>query len=227
MKEEMPPKIKTPAERKEFWQDKWDQRWNYNLRSKAVMLLPRFRALDNEGKIGDVVVDVGSGPAPMSGFMPEKDTRKIITVDIAEGASPLQVGDTTHVSYDLEDLGKRGFRTGMIALQLQDFLGIGDLRGASSEQVDTMLISEVLNYVDFRKTLGELAKYLKKNGRFIIFNRPHRGRTEEFSEKGAAEGNKQIVDFLSENGFEIEEVTYTGQESDSEHRFMLLIARKK
>lgn len=51
-----------------------------------------------------------------------------------------------------------------------------------TEQADTIVYSDILNYVDFRKVLSGFAKYLKPDGRIIVLNLPHRGNRSLFSD---------------------------------------------
>jgi hypothetical protein len=51
------------------------------------------------------------------------------------------------------------------------------------ERADTIVYSDILNYVDFRKVLSGFAKYLKPDGRIIVLNLPHRGNRSLFSDK--------------------------------------------
>ena len=46
--------------------------------------------------------------------------------------------------------------------------------------MDTIVFSDTLNYVDFRKVLNEFANYLKPEGRIIVLNFPYRGNTSYF-----------------------------------------------
>jgi hypothetical protein len=51
-----------------------------------------------------------------------------------------------------------------------------------------------LNYVDFRKVLSAVAKYLKPDGRIIILNLPYRGNRSLFSDKGLKDNRQLYVE---------------------------------
>src|SRR5215813_8651946 len=64
-------------------------------------------------------------------------------------------------------------------------------------------IGDVIVDVDFRKVLSGLAKYLKPEGRIIVFNFPDDGNRLLFSDLGLKD-NRQLVSFFEEHNFEIE-----------------------
>ena len=57
-------------------------------------------------------------------------------------------------------------------LRVCAFLEINPKTQAKTERADTIVFSDTLNYVDFRKVLDGFAKYLKPDGRIIVFNFP-------------------------------------------------------
>jgi len=94
--------------------------------------------------------------------------------------------------------------------------------------VDTIVVSDTLNYVDFRKVLSACAKYLKPNGRVIVLNLPYRGNSSLFSEKGLKD-NRELYTFLEEHHFEIEHKAFPKRprnETDESEELIVLIARK-
>jgi hypothetical protein len=96
------------------------------------------------------------------------------------------------------------------------------------EQVDTIVVSDLLNYVDFRKVLGAFGKYLKPGGRFIVNNLPMRGNQALFSDKGLKD-NRDLYQFLEEEGFEIEHKSFPKRSAgatDESGELLILVARK-
>ena len=83
------------------------------------------------------------------------------------------------------------------------FLEIDPKLGEKIERADTMVLSDALNYVDFRKVLSGFVTYLKPGGRLIILNLPHRGNQLLFSDQGPKD-NRPPYSFLEEHCFEIE-----------------------
>ncbi len=93
---------------------------------------------------------------------------------------------------------------------------------------DTIVFSDTLNYMDFRKVLSGFAKYLKPDGRIIVLNLPYRGNCSLFSEKGLKD-NRQLYAFLEEHQFEIEHKAFPKRprnETDESEELIVLVARK-
>ena len=66
------------------------------------------------------------------------------------------------------------------------------------------MVSDTLNYLDFRKVLSGFANYLRPEGRLIVLNLPCRGNRSLFSEQGLKD-NRQLYAFLDEHNFAIEQ----------------------
>ena len=76
--------------------------------------------------------------------------------------------------------------------------------------------------------LNGFAKYLKPDGRIIVFNLPHRGSHLLFSDKGL-KNNRQLYAFLEEHDFEIELKAFPKKpqnETDESGELIVLVARK-
>jgi hypothetical protein len=63
------------------WQEFWGETYGPEL--KQHLLGPVFAKLEAENKIGDLIVDVGSGAVPVTQLLKPKANRKRICVDIA------------------------------------------------------------------------------------------------------------------------------------------------
>jgi hypothetical protein len=97
--------------------------------------------------------------------------------------------------------GSLSFRKAL--LRVCAFLGINPKTEAKTERADTIVFSDMLNYVDFRKVLNGFVKYLKPGGRIVVFNLPNRGNGLLFSGQGLKD-NRQLYAFFEEHHFEIE-----------------------
>ncbi len=207
------------------WQQYWGEAYGPEL--KQHLLKPVFRRLEAEEKIGNLIIDAGSGAAPVTRLIDQKPVRKRICVDIAadNGASP----DILRVRLDLEQVGQFetvSFRKAL--LRVCAFLSINPKSGAKTERADTIVFSDTLNYVDFRKVLKGFSKCLKPGGRIIIFNLPHRGNRSLFSDKGL-KNNYQLYAFLAEQDFETEYKAFPKRprsETDESEELIILVARK-
>src|SRR5580704_19661346 len=63
------------------WQEYWGE--SYGLELKQWLLKPIFDKLEAEEKIGNLIIDVGSGASPVTQLLKTKPSRKRICVDIA------------------------------------------------------------------------------------------------------------------------------------------------
>jgi hypothetical protein len=208
------------------WQEYWGETYAPELKQR--LLKPLFTELEKEGKVGNLIVDIGSGAHPVTGLLEPRPGRKRIFVDIA--ADNRGPADDLRLRLDAEKIGQFGqlsFRKAL--LRVCAFLQINPRTEAEIQRADTMVISDTLNYVDFRKVLSGLASYLKPNGRIIIVNLPYRGNQTLFSDLGLKD-NRQLYPFLEEQGFEIEHKAFPKRprnETDESEELIVLVARKK
>ena len=207
------------------WQEYWGE--SYSLQLKQRLLKPVFDKLETEEKIGNLIIDVGSGASPVTQLLKTKPSRKRICVDIA--ADNVGSLDDLRVRLDAEKVGQFGtlsFRKAL--LRVCAFLEINPKTEAKTECADTIVFSDTLNYVDIRKVLNGFAKYLKPDGRIIILNLPHRGNRLLFSDKSLKD-NRQLYAFLEEHHFEIEHKAFPKRprnERDESEELIVLVARK-
>lgn len=207
------------------WRDYWGETYGPDL--KRHLLVPVFSSLEAEDKIGSLIVDVGSGATPVTRLLPPKPGRKRICVDIA--ADNVALPDELRVRLDIGKLGQPtslSFRKA--SLRVSAFLGINPATKPAIGLADTMLFSDVLNYVDFWNVLHEAAKYLKPGGRMIIVNLPHRGNQSLFSDKGL-KNNRHLYACLLEHHFEIESKAFPKRarnDTDESEELIVLVARK-
>jgi len=207
----------------------WQRYWGgtYGPELKQWLLKPVFEELEKAGKIGDLVVDAGSGATPVTKFLPARPGRRRILVDIA--ADNGRSADHQRIRLDAEkvsDTGALSFQKAM--LRVCRFLGMDPKGDASRRGADMMVFSDLLNYVDFRKVLRGFADYLKPGGRMIVVNLPMRGNQDLFSEKGLKD-NRDLYGFLEENRFEIEHKSFPKRvpgETDESEELIVLVARK-
>lgn len=172
----------------------------YDESLKREHLSPIFRELESQNKIGNVVIDVGSGAYSVAEFLP--GVHKLITLDIA--GKERQSRRQRHVTVDVEQASSESTLSHKKALvKIAEFLGIDPCQEANKQQVDSLIFSEILNYVDYQKILRSFEAYLKPGGRLIIVNMPDRGFKYLFAEKGLR-SNEDLYKFLIQEGFEIE-----------------------
>ena len=207
------------------WQEYWGETYAPELKQR--LLKPLFAELEKEGKVGKLIVDIGSGSQPVTRLLEPRPGRKRVFVDIA--ADNRGSADELKLRLDAEKIGQLGqlsFRKALV--RVCAFLQINPRNEAEIQRADTIVISDTLNYVDFRKVLSGLASYLKPNGRIIILNLPYRGNHTLFSDLGLKD-NRQLYPFLGEQGFEIEHKSFPKRprnETDESEELIVLVARK-
>ncbi len=208
------------------WQEYWGE--SYGPELKQRLLKPVFDKLEIEENIGDLIIDVGSGAAPVTKLLKTKPARKLICVDIA--ADNVESSYDLRIRLDAEKVGEfktLSFRKAI--LTVCGFLEINPKTEAITDRADTIVFSDTLNYVDFRKVLSSFSKYLKPDGRFIVLNLPYRGNALLFSDKGLKD-NRQLLSFLEEHHFEIEHKSFPKRPRnviDEAEELILLVARKR
>jgi SAM-dependent methyltransferase len=218
-KEAIPARIDTP------WQRYWGE--PYGLDLKQWLLKPVFEEMESTGRAGDLIVDVGSGARPVTQFLKARTGRKRILVDVA--AENGHSGDEQKIRLNVEKAGEPGalsFRKAMV--RVCRFLEIAAGTEANHNMADTIVFSDLLNYVDFRKVLGGFTNFLKPGGRLVIVNLPMRGNQSLFSEKGLKD-NGQLYGFLEEHRFEIEHKAFPCRprdETEEAGELIVLVARK-
>jgi SAM-dependent methyltransferase len=208
------------------WQRYWGD--SYGTELKHWLLKPVFEELENTGRIGGLIVDVGSGAVPVTEFLKRKAGRKRILIDIA-AADDSHSADELRIRLDAESIGRPAVWSMRKALlRLCKFLEIDPLAARNTARADTIVFSDILNYVDFREVLRGFATYLKPGGRIIVSNMPVRGNAALFSGKGLHD-NRQLQRFLDEHHFEIEHKSFPCRprgETDEAEELIVLVARK-
>jgi SAM-dependent methyltransferase len=204
-------------------QTPWQRYWgdSYRPELKRWLLRPVFARMEAEGKVGNLIVDIGSGACPVSRMLGMPKTRRRILVDVAalNGATEHELRVRLDVERAVEGTALSCRKA---AVRIWRFLG------ETGSKADLIVFSDVLNYVDFRKVLGRFSDFLRPGGRFLVVNLPMKGNPELFSEVGLTD-NRELFTFLAEAGFEIEEKTFpcraAGAQDEAEE-LLVLIARK-
>ena len=207
------------------WQEYWGETYAPEL--KRALLKPVFERLESEAKIGNLIVDIGSCAVLVTRLLETRPGRKRVCVDIA--ADNRAALDELRVRLDAEKAGQSGtlsFRKAL--LRVRTFLEIDPKAGQKVALADTIVISDALNYVDFRKTLSGFATYLKPAGRLVVLNLPYRGNRSLFSDRDLKD-NRQLYSFLEEHHFVIEHKAFPKRprnEKDESEELIVLVARK-
>jgi len=207
----------------------WEENWGaaYGPELKKYLVDAVFKRLDQEGKLGNLIVDIGSGASPVSQLLPSAPDRKFIFVDVA-GTDSVSM-DTQHIRLDAEHITQPGLLSYKKALiRVCRFLNTDPRASALQERATALVFSDILNYVNYRTVVSGFASFLKSGGRIIIVNHPTRGIRARFSEKGLKK-NDDFYLFLEEQNLEIESKDFpcrpAGEREESEE-MIVLVARK-
>ncbi len=185
--------------RKSFWEQAGGAS-DYNAEWKEKITGYLKKILKREGiEIGSVIIDLGSGKRPVSEHIAPPDS-KVIYVDFNAPEKDHAHNQHVHIQRDIHTLlDDDSFSAKRSSVEVAKFLDVAP-RSDDRERVDTVIISDILNYVPSEKTLGKIHTYLKPNGIVIILNQP--GRTFDYashtlSPEGAS-NNKNLKSFLTD-----------------------------
>ncbi len=213
----------------EEWQWHWGDRYSETLKVD-IALSQTIRALIEDGKFGEIVVNIGSGKNCPITDMISYTGAKIVAVDVAAHENQ-STSNRLFIRASVEDLIQTTSRATRLALKrVANFIESSQQECDGPREVaDSFIFSEILNYVDYRKVLNASAEWLKNGGRFLIVNQPDRGFSKLFSEKRPA-GNKEVLEHLNSLGFEIEFkefiMTLPVLGATYDEKIMILVVRK-
>lgn len=214
------------GEKLNSWQKKWGNTYDRDYKSKIMGDL--LGQMTMEGKIGRVVLDMGSGQEPVSKLIPEP--KKVITVDIG-GVLKLP-GDHLHLQCDFEELFQEVEPVSAKATEeIAKFLGRDPQEIKQGSWVDSIIMADILNYVSCETALSSGSKLLRPGGRIVIFNKPDRGYSKEnlFSEKGV-KSNSALFEEVEKNALRVEYRNFPwempGEERFRDKNMLILVAQK-
>lgn len=186
--------------RRGFWEQAGEGS-DYNAEWKARVVKHIKKILDKGGiSLGSTFLDLGSGKNPVSSLIAPEDSKSIY-VDF----NPPSTNNTkpnVHIDRDIHALvDKDSFASKRSVVEVAKFLEI-DPRQENTEQVNTVVISDILNYVPAQEVIEKAWSYLKEGGVIIVFNQP--GRTFDYAEHSlspeGARDNESIMQLLSSLG---------------------------
>lgn len=183
------------------WKPHWGE--TYDISFKQTDVGSMLCAMEEEGRIGKVVVDVGSGASPISSLL--KKPHRIVNIDIASDQLLYPLKYVLEVQLDIECIREKNRRDIQKKLiRIARHIG-APIDQESPQCVDTFIFGEILNYVDWRETLENAEKYLNPRGSFFIVNRPRRGFPQHFHSRGL-HSNDALKEHLAERNFSMIEI---------------------
>jgi len=211
------------------WTWHWGSRYGESLKIN-IALQGYLAELIESGRLGHIVVDVGSGkPCPIKDVIRDTGAR-LINVDIAAHEN-LSNDSQLFIKLDAEKiLDANSLEVKEAIKRVSRFLDIDCTKSKDVEPVDTFLLSEIINYIDYQAVIKSGLKWLKPGGRIVIINEPKRGLEDEFSDKGPI-NNNEVINFLESLGLVIEVADYTNSTANIKIpqalSMMVLVAQKK
>lgn len=184
------------------WDAYWGRQYRQGEKDKFNDVLADY---DLGGLLGDVIVDVGSGAHPAVERLPARDDdRKVINIDFArppESTGPSMEWPTDYnATYDIGRINDGSYTSAKLEVNLARFLGI-DPRTASKEKVDSIICSNIFNYIDWKRTVRDLSAYLRPEGRFFVNNLSDFGLDEHFHKDRPIDALDIINYFEKELGY--------------------------
>lgn len=153
------------------------------------------------------ILDLGCGPSPLSSKL--APLRELICLDLSPTTVELARAtfrfSSMHlfVAGDIEDTTLAKFSSRRAAVNLLRFFDYSkEELQQNPEVLGAVVMSDVLNYIDWRHVLPFLAKHLKKGGNFAICNAPGRGEKQLFHPQKPG-GANEICSYLEGIGFTI------------------------
>ncbi|HEY4519555.1 MAG TPA: class I SAM-dependent methyltransferase [Candidatus Paceibacterota bacterium] len=190
----------TETPHRRFWEQvggasDYDAEWKKKILKHVSKILRKQNI-----SIGNTVLDLGSGPKPISQYIVPKES-KVLYVDFNAPIEGHAHAQHLHINRDIRDvLDQKSTAAIRSRVRAAKFLGI-DAHNSQPEQVDTAIVSDVLNYIPAEETLRQVYNHLKKGGIMIILNKPD--RTFAYSEHAlhpkGAKSNEELTRFCKES----------------------------
>ena len=222
----------TKAETREFFTNA--NHYMYAGELRDAHLAPFLKRLDADGKLGNVIVDAGSAswkrfdinaPGQVRGkfvahselkhedvteytrslrsarnYIPTKGKRLIrFDLGFSKPFEEIEPG-VVNIQGDLEE-DPRSFSARRKLVLAKRFLG-------GRRKVDTVVLADVLNYVDFKRVLSNVHSFLKRGGRVIVVNTVDRTQHESLLHDKRPKANLDVVAHLRTLGMRVEHVGF-------------------
>lgn len=190
------------AAAKQDWWMMWES--GYDRKAKEPLWDSLFAKLQSANQLGAMVAEIGSGAYPVTNKLPELYGIKVIAVDIASIDSVKLRANFSAITFDVEllDVNQNATRKA-ISKVCHDLRLYAPCVKEGPRQLDSIVCSDILNYVDYRSVIPRLTKYLRVGGKLLIMEAPRRGAPEFFSPRGY-DSVENLIQLLKQNGFVVE-----------------------
>jgi len=211
---------KKPSKPKGFEEDFnpenfWTRSWNfprYGISEGKRYFKPLLDTLDRQGKLGKNIIDAGGGPeiqldvhTPVNADYFSPLGKQVVNVDI--GASmTYKKGNKIILKADLSEAGSKSLKERRAIASAARLLGLKK-EELKSPFADSIILSDILNYVNYREVITGLLNYLKPGGRMIIRHCPDNGILRAFHGLRPRD-NIGLARFLKAKGLELEHIAH-------------------
>ncbi len=217
------------------WNSYWGNNYNQDRKNQYRQFL---QSLSQTETLGRTLIDVGCGLYPVTSELSDLRHRKIY-LDISQGIQN-QINDESNlfVQTDLHRLlenNHRDFKRYM--KKICRFVGNEELENSRSgfkpslsSFADSIVYSDIINYIDYQQVFKRMYQFLKIGGRKIIFNKINMGIYELLSDK-RPKSNWELLMFLQKNLRMVIEYRHAmplilGDHDEIDRAVYILIARK-
>lgn len=208
-----------------LWRGNWGQTYDRDLKRRVLGDLLETMSL--EGKIGQVILDVGSGKEPVSKLIPEP--KKVITMDF--GGDLALPGGHLHLQSDFEEFAQEIKPVSTTATEkIAKFLERNPQEIRQNPWANTIIMADILNYVSCEAAINGGSKLLRPGGRLMVFNKPDRGYRDYLFSEAGVKRNNELFEEIEANGLTIEYRDFPwelrGEENFRDQALVVLVARK-
>jgi len=218
---------------KNVWNDYWGSLYNQTRKESYRDLI-----LDMGKKrlLGKNILDLGCGYQPIISSLPDQYFKKIY-LDLSSGIELNHSNNANlFVRMDVHDLlnsHQKSYQKYM--KKIFKFLGEDEFEinefTKENLYMDTIVYSDILNYIDYQQVFKKLYRFLRVGGRKIIFNKINMGIYELFSPL-RPKSNWEILRFLQMDlrmviEFRKAAPIIWGNENDFEQSCYIFVAKKK
>ena len=193
-----------PEDRAWTWRE--HQESPFAVEEKSIYLGPKIVQMSQQGLLGRNVLAVGAGDRGPTAFLDRYciGSHKIIDVDLL---GPEKEGpDLLRLVFDVEkalsDRAPEQAETRSAINRICGFLGNPDQ--SQPRKINTLVLSDILNYVDFASVIRFLEQFIVPGGRIFISNQINRTCDERLLSLAGLQSNEKLIGLLKELGYEIE-----------------------
>lgn len=165
-----------------------------------VKLREVLEGLNGKGELGNRILDVGSAKtvAQYLGFV--APIQKVVAVDVVHDQQETDLSASLGLPIMLLNGDVHYLDRTLASERLHQFLGLSD----EAVRFDTIVLSDVLNYVDYRRVLEQCMRYLSPGGRIVIMNMAGAGLGEGMFDARGVKSNEALRNYLTYLGFNVE-----------------------